>query len=107
MADRRAPSPDERAVGERLRELRRRSGRKVWEIAHDLGMGEQNYLGYETGRNQIKILNVPDFARALRIHPHDLFEELFPATELVGGVPKDARPDSSRALMRGLISASA
>lgn len=94
MSDRRAPTPEERAVGDRLRELRRQSGRKVWEIAHDLGMGEQNYLGYETGRNQIKVLNVPDFARALRIHPHDLFELLFPVPEdNLEVVPKDARPD--------------
>lgn len=85
MSDRRAPTAEYQRQGAVLRELRRKSGRKLWEIAYELGMGEQNLLGYESGRNRLRSEQIRPFAKAYGIEDaHVLFEMLHPIEEEVG-----------------------
>ena len=48
------------------------------DVAWALGMSEQNYLAYESGRNQLNFLRIADFARALGMETRDFFERLHP-----------------------------
>ena len=107
MSDRRAPTAEYQRQGAVLRELRRRSGRKLWEIAYELGMGEQNLLGYETGRNRLRSEQIRPFAKAYGIEDaHVLFEMLHPIEEeeIASFRPAIGAPQG---IGRGLIGATA
>jgi DNA-binding XRE family transcriptional regulator len=81
MAVRRPPAMEDRAVGLRLRALRKLRGKTTWQMAVALEMSQQNYEAYEAGRNAIKARSVRQFADALGVSPHELFEALYPVDE--------------------------
>lgn len=83
-----APSIDTRkAVGERLRALRRRvsadSGLKVWEIANGAHMSEQAWYQRERGETSISLDEIPDLARGLRLDEFTVHRLLSPTQEPV------------------------
>lgn len=79
MAIRRPPAAEDRAVGQRLRELRKERGKSAWEMAVALKMSQQNYEAYEAGRNDLKARKVVEFAEALGMKPQELLRELYEA----------------------------
>lgn len=72
------PTTAERAVGQVLKSLRRESGLTATAVAYRLGMSESNYLRYESGANQLNVLQIGDFAWALEVDPRELFERVRP-----------------------------
>ena len=93
MATRRQPTEEERAVGQRLRRIRERQGLKYWQVALDLGMEPSNYALYEQGRNRLSFSQVADFARVLRVTPHELAAVMYPDDWSLDRLPKAGRPD--------------
>lgn len=79
MPTRRIPTEFDKAVGQRLRDVRIDAGLKIWEAAAKSDMGEQNWQLYERGVAKITLDKLGLFAQALGMNPHDLFERLFPA----------------------------
>lgn len=97
MSDRRDPSAPEKAAGQILKSIRTEKGLAPTVVAYRLGMSEQNWLRYESGRNQMSWLQIGEFAWALEEDPRALFDRLAPyfrsrehAPEVA---PKDARLD--------------
>lgn len=80
-SSRRKPTSDERAIGARLKALRVRLGLRPTTVADRLEMSEMNYWRYESGDISLGYLQIRDFARALGIEPHELFEALKPVGE--------------------------
>lgn len=78
MSDRREPTAPEKAAGQILKAIRTEKGLAPTLVAYRLGMGERNLLRYESGVNQLNVLQIGDFARALEEDPRDLFERLYP-----------------------------
>jgi transcriptional regulator with XRE-family HTH domain len=72
------PTAEERAVGDVLRQLRLKHGLTTTVVAYRLAMSEQNYRHYESGRNQLNLLQVSDFAWALEADPRELLEHVYP-----------------------------
>lgn len=97
MAIRRPPAAEDRAVGQRLRELRKERGKSAWEMAVALGMSQQNYEAYEAGRNDLKARKVVEFAEALGMKPQELLKELYEAEF------SSFRPRQSARLVTGLL----
>lgn len=81
VATRRAPSPEERAVGERLKQLRKARGLRVCDVSRRLDMSDHNYMWYEEGRNIVKALMIRPLAEVLGMHPHDLHDHLYPVID--------------------------
>jgi transcriptional regulator with XRE-family HTH domain len=82
------PSAGNQAIGQYLKSLRKRSGKKVWEIARELGMSEGNYLWYESGRNSLPLLKLDDFARAYGIEGLDGYKLGHELIDIMGKLPE-------------------
>lgn len=78
MANVRSPADERRAVGIRLRELRKRKGVSTMQLANALGMTQGNVEAYEAGRNSIRLEMLRAFATALQMEPHELHDALYP-----------------------------
>lgn len=78
MANVRSPADTRRAVGKRLRDIRKRKGKTTMDLAVALGMTQGNIEAYEAGRNSIRLEMLRSFARALEMEPHELHDVLYP-----------------------------
>lgn len=97
MAIRRPPAAEDRAVGQKLRELRKERGKSAWDMAVALGMSQQNYEAYEAGRNEPKARMVIEFAEALGMKPQELLRELYQAES------NSFRREQSASMVTGLL----
>jgi len=67
-----APKEIKSAVGERLRELRQKSGLSQEELGFKSGL-HRNYIGgIERGERNVAIVNISKLAKALSVRPRDL-----------------------------------
>lgn len=69
----RAPSDIDRAVGERVRELRLLRGLTLAELGNQLGISHQQLQKYETGTNRLSAGMVAGVAESLGVEIEDLF----------------------------------
>lgn len=61
-------------IHEIMKKERTKSGYTQKEIAEKIGITQQQYGLYETGRRELPISKVTDFCRACHISPNELFE---------------------------------
>ncbi|MGH9314360.1 MAG: helix-turn-helix domain-containing protein [Vicinamibacterales bacterium] len=84
---------DEKAIGERIRELRKRQGMSQAELAAELGLNQTAVSDYETGEARIHAAMLAALAHVLRVS----------ADELLGLAPaRSARPAPDRRFLRRL-----
>ena len=69
----RAPSSTDKAVGERVRELRTLHNLTLAELGRELGISHQQLQKYETGTNRLSAGMLAAVADALRVEIPDLF----------------------------------
>ena len=69
----RAPSDTDKAVGERVRELRTLNNMTLAELGSALGISHQQLQKYETGTNRLSAGMLAALADALRVEISDLF----------------------------------
>jgi transcriptional regulator with XRE-family HTH domain len=64
------------AVGQRMRELRKRAGLTQQAVADAAGLTRQFYVTVEAGRRTLSLDNVFAIADALSVDPREFFTEL-------------------------------
>ena len=76
------------ALGERIEQFRKTRGITQAQLAETLGLTQQTFQSYESGRRRIPVSAMPAVARALSVSLEELFGESDSAAHKRGPAPK-------------------
>ena len=68
-------------IGQRMRELRKRAGKKSAEMAEALGMSPPAYNQIENGRSGLKVTRMLAFCEILGLHPVKFHVDVLPVSQ--------------------------
>lgn len=85
----RSPTAVDKAVGERIRQLRTEAGKTLSELGAELGISHQQLQKYETGANRLSAGMLAKVAAVLDVSIQDLFNE--PVRRPRPFLPKEVR----------------
>ncbi|WP_345817679.1 helix-turn-helix domain-containing protein (plasmid) [Paraburkholderia sp. PREW-6R] len=76
------------ALGERIEQFRKTRGITQAQLAETLGLTQQTFQSYESGRRRIPVSAMPAVARALSVSLEELFGEQDSSARKRGPAPK-------------------